>query len=189
MNHFNSIFISNFLSKIFSKNIDQIYINNNIIYCQINKKFLLVFVNFLKNNNNTQFKQVLDIWGVDYLEQENRFLVNYMFISLRFNIRLVLKVKLKENDFLDSITSFYSTAWLEREVWDMFGIFFFSNNDLRRILTDYGFEGYPLRKDYPIMGYTEINYDYESKRLVYTPINLTQEIRTYIYNNPWIDNK
>ena len=178
-----------YISKILKKKVEYIYINNNTIYCKIKSKDLKLFMNFFKNNYNLQFKQLLDIWAEDYLKTDGRFVINYLFLSVKFNIRLILKISLNEKEGIDSLVSDYKSAnWLEREVWDMFGIFFFNHNDLRRILTDYGFEGYPLRKDFPITGYTEVNYDFETKRILYTPLNLTQEIRSYIYLNPWIQN-
>ena len=178
-----------YISKILKKKVEYIYINNNTIYCKIKSKDLKLFMNFFKNNYNLQFKQLLDIWAEDYLKTDGRFVINYLFLSVKFNIRLILKISLNEKEGIDSLVSDYKSAnWLEREVWDMFGIFFFNHNDLRRILTDYGFEGYPLRKYFPITGYTEVNYDFETKRILYTPLNLTQEIRSYIYLNPWIQN-
>lgn len=187
MNQLKTIFLANYLNNIFFNQINSIYVKNNIVICNINAKFLKVFSLFLKQNFNTQFTQLLDVWGIDLLEVKKRFVVNYLFLSVVYNMRVIVKVHLLENEGIDSLTYLYnSTGWLEREVWDMYGIFFYNHFDLRRILTDYGFDGFPLRKDFPVTGFTEVNYDYEKKRILYTPISLTQEMRTYIYKNPWL---
>jgi NADH-quinone oxidoreductase subunit C len=128
----------------------------------------------------------VDILGVDYPEQEERFEVVYQFLSLRHNQRVRVKVTTDEDSPVPSVAGIYPSAiWYEREVWDMYGVFFADHPDLRRILTDYGFEGHPLRKDFPLTGYVELRYDDEQKRVVYEPVKLTQDFRTFDFLSPW----
>ena len=128
----------------------------------------------------------MDIWGVDFPSNKERFEVNYLLLSIRFNIRIIVKVTVNEEDAIESVEEIFSSAgWLEREVWDMFGVYFVGNKDLRRILTDYGFEGHPLRKDFPLSGYTEVRYDDGEKRIVVEPSELAQEFRYFNFNSPW----
>jgi NADH dehydrogenase (ubiquinone) Fe-S protein 3 len=141
---------------------------------------------FLKYHTNCQYKIISDICAVDYLNKFNRFEVIYNLLSIRFNARIRIKVIINELQSIDSITNIYKSAsWWEREVWDMFGIFFYNHPDLRRILTDYGFEGYPLRKDFPLSGYLEVYYNELKKRVVYEPIQLSQKYRLFEFNSPW----
>lgn len=149
------------------------------------KKIIPIFF-FLKNHTNSQFKILSDICVVDYINKKERFEVIYNLLSIRFNNRLKVKININELEPIDSITSIYKTAgWSEREAWDMFGIFFNNHNDLRRILTDYGFEGHPLRKDFPLSGYLEVYYNELKKRVVYEPLNLSQQYRLFEFNTPW----
>lgn len=141
---------------------------------------------FLKNHTNAQFKVLSDICVVDYINKKERFEIIYNLLSIRFNNRLKVKVCINELQSIDSIISIYKTAgWTEREAWDMFGIFFNNHPDLRRILTDYGFEGHPLRKDFPLSGYLEVYYNELKKRVVYKPLNLSQQYRLFEFNSPW----
>jgi NADH-quinone oxidoreductase subunit C len=141
---------------------------------------------FLRDDANCLFKQLIDLCGVDWPERELRFDVVYHLLSLKHNQRVRLKVRTDEDTPVPSVTSVYSCAgWFEREAWDMFGIFFADNPDLRRLLTDYGFEGHPLRKDFPLTGYVEVRYDDEQKRVVYEPVKLTQEFRRFDFLSPW----
>nr|AFQ02218.1 NADH dehydrogenase subunit 9 [Elongisporangium undulatum] len=141
---------------------------------------------FLKNHTNTQFKVLSDICVVDYINKKQRFEIIYNLLSIRFNSRLKIKVLINELQPVDSIVSVHNTAnWFEREAWDMFGIFFINHPDLRRILTDYGFEGHPLRKDFPLSGFLEVYYNELKKRVVYEPINLSQQYRLFEFNSPW----
>ena len=133
-------------------------------------------------------KVVSDIIAVDYPGRSNRFDIIYQILSQRYNSRMNVLVSIGELSSIPSITSLYKGAsWYEREVWDLFGIFFEGHPDLRRILTDYSFEGHPLRKDFPLTGYFEIFYDDTQKRIVYEPVSLVQEYRYFTFNNPWIE--
>ncbi|PKU25841.1 NADH-quinone oxidoreductase subunit C [Telmatospirillum siberiense] len=141
---------------------------------------------FLRDDANCQFKQVMDITAVDYPEREQRFEVVYNLLSLKHNQRIRVKVNTDEDTPVPTITGIYSAAdWFEREVWDMFGVTFADHPDLRRILTDYGFEGHPLRKDFPLTGFVERRYDDEQKRVVYEPVKLTQDFRNFDFLSPW----
>jgi len=141
---------------------------------------------FLKNHTNSQFKMLSDICAVDYINKKQRFEIIYNLLSIRFNNRLKIKISINELQPVDSVVSVFECAnWSEREVWDMFGIFFFNHPDLRRILTDYGFEGHPLRKDFPLSGFLEVYYNELKKRVVYEPINLSQQYRLFEFSSPW----
>ncbi|HEX9569399.1 MAG TPA: NADH-quinone oxidoreductase subunit C [Rhodospirillales bacterium] len=141
---------------------------------------------FLRDNVNCQFKLLVDICGADYPEREQRFEVVYHLLSLTHNNRIRVKVATDEQTPVPSVTGVFSAAnWFEREAWDLFGIYFSDHPDLRRILTDYGFEGHPLRKDFPLTGYVEVRYDDEQKRVVYEPVKLTQEFRSFDFLSPW----
>ena len=147
---------------------------------------LLKVLKFLRDDANCQFKQVMDICGVDYPESDRRFCVVYNLLSLTHNSRVRIKVWTDEMTPVPSATELFSAAgWWEREAWDMYGIYFADNPDLRRILTDYGFDGHPLRKDFPLTGYFEMRYDDEQKRVIYEPVKLTQEFRTFDFLSPW----
>lgn len=141
---------------------------------------------FLRDDANCQFRQLVFIAGVDYPERENRFEIVYHLLSLRHNQRMQVKVETDEKTPIQSVTGLFSSAnWFEREIWDMYGVAFDNHPDLRRLLTDYGFEGHPLRKDFPLTGYVEARYDDESKQVIYKPVKLTQEFRTFDSLNPW----
>lgn len=142
--------------------------------------------NFLKNHTGTRCSQLIDITAVDYPDRENRFTVVYNLLSVDLNSRIRLKTEVDGLTSVESVTTLYScAAWWEREVWDMFGIFFTNHPDLRRILTDYGFQGHPLRKDFPVTGYTEVRYDETEKRVIYEPLELSQEFRSFDFASPW----
>ncbi|HUL07223.1 MAG TPA: NADH-quinone oxidoreductase subunit C [Candidatus Acidoferrum sp.] len=141
---------------------------------------------FLRDHEKCLFKMLIDVCGVDYPDRTARFEVVYNLLSLKHNVRLRVKVAAAEDQPVPSIAGVYSTAgWFEREAWDLYGIYFADHPDLRRILTDYGFEGHPLRKDFPLTGYVEVRYDIEQKRVVYEPVNLRQEFRTFDFVSPW----
>ncbi|GAA6161253.1 NADH-quinone oxidoreductase subunit C [Ruegeria sp. HU-ET01832] len=147
---------------------------------------LVEFVEFLKSDPNCKFSSLVDITGVDYPERAKRFDVVYHFLSMYQNQRIRLRVSIREEDMVPSIVDVHPSAnWFEREVFDMFGILFSGHPDLRRILTDYGFRGYPLRKDFPTTGYTEVRYDEAEKRVVYEPVSLVQEYRQFDFMSPW----
>lgn len=141
---------------------------------------------FLRDDSQCQFKQLIDICGVDYPQRDARFDVVYHLLSLKHNQRVRVKVAVKEDATVPSTTSIFNAAgWFERECWDMFGIMFSGHPDLRRLLTDYGFQGFPLRKDFPMSGYVEVRYSDEHKRVVYEPVSLTQDFRSFDFMSPW----
>jgi len=143
-------------------------------------------VEFLKNDTACKFSSLIDITAVDYPERAKRFDVIYHFLSMYQNHRIRLRVAIREEDMVPSIVDAHASAnWFEREVFDMFGILFTGHPDLRRILTDYGFRGYPLRKDFPTTGYTEVRYDEVQKRVIYEPVKLVQEYRQFDFMSPW----
>ena len=144
------------------------------------------FVEFLRSDSACRFSTLVDITGVDYPDRPKRFDVVYHFLSMYQNQRIRLRVSVREEDMVPSIVSIHPSAnWFEREVYDMFGVLFSGHPDLRRILTDYGFRGYPLRKDFPTTGYTEVRYDEAQKRVVYEPVSLVQEYRQFDFMSPW----
>ena len=141
---------------------------------------------FLRDDSNCLFKMLIDVCGVDYPDREERFEVVYHLLSLKHNQRLRVKTTAGEDTPVPSIAGLYNSAgWFEREAWDLYGIYFADHPDLRRLLTDYGFEGHPLRKDFPLTGYVEVRYDNEQKRVVYEPVKLTQEFRSFDFESPW----
>ena len=141
---------------------------------------------FLKDDPRCRFEQLTDLCGVDYPERDPRFDVVYHLLSMSHNRRLRLKIGVNEDQPVPSVTDVYPSAgWWERETWDLYGIHFAGNPDLRRLLTDYGFSGHPLRKDFPLTGYVEVRYDSEQKRVVYEPVKLTQEFRRFDFLSPW----
>ena len=158
---------------------DQLYIN-------IESEDLLNVALFIKNNENTKFRQLIDITVVDYPENSQRFKVVYLFLSHEFNQRIILSYLINENEMILSLTSIFPAAnWMEREVFDMYGVKFKDHPDLRRILTDYGFEGHPLRKDFPLTGHTEVRYSEDQKKVISEPVKLEQNYRNFDYESPW----
>ena len=161
-------------------------INHGQLEIQIDKDSLLDVVIFLKKNNSTKFRQLIDITAVDYIGSENRFKMIYLFLSHEYNLRINITFSINENEVVNSLTKVFPSAnWMEREVFDMYGIKFNDHPDLRRILTDYGFSGHPLRKDFPITGHTEVRYSEEKKKVVYEPVKLEQNYRNFDYASPW----
>lgn len=174
------------LIKILSSFIIKAIIFKDNISLTVKKEQLLKVLFFLRNNSICQFKNLIDITCIDVPQKSPRFDLVYNLLSLRYKTRIRINIETSEFDPVPSIVSLYNGAnWLEREVWDMFGVFFSNHPDLRRILTDYGFEGFPLRKDFPLMGFVEVRYDDENKRIVYEPVELSQEYRTFEFENPW----
>ena len=148
---------------------------------------IVELMRFLRDDSQTMFWNIIDLCGVDYPQRKERFEVVYHVLSPRLNARLRVKVSTDEETPVPSITEIYPGAnWYEREAWDMYGILFTGHPDLRRLLTDYGFEGHPLRKDFPLTGYVEVRYDDEVKRVVYEPVNLRQEFREFDFESPWL---
>ena len=140
----------------------------------------------MRDDTQCKFEILLDVCGVDHLGRDQRFDVVYHLLSITNNYRVRVKVPVREGEAIPSVVWIYSSAgWFERETWDLFGIYFDGNEDLRRILTDYGFDGHPLRKDFPLTGFVELRYDDEQKRVVYEPVQLTQEFRRFDFMSPW----
>ena len=166
--------------------INSSFIKHNQLYFEIDKDDLLDVVIFIKTNNSTKFRQLIDITVVDYPEQTKRFKVVYLFLSHEFNQRIILNYLVSENEIIPSLTSIFPSAnWMEREVFDMYGVNFKNHPDLRRILTDYGFEGHPLRKDFPLTGHTEVRYSEEKKKVINEPVKLEQNYRNFDYESTW----
>lgn len=180
-------FTNSILSKLPATFSSVTIVDDHVIFLTTKENFLTT-LQFFKKHTNTQYQILVDITAVDYLEpSETRFELVYQFLSLRYNHRITIKYLAKALAMLPSATSLYkSSGWLEREVWDLFGLFFLEHPDLRRILTDYGFQGFPLRKDFPLSGYTELRYDEESKSIVYDSLELAQEFRVFELTTPWL---
>ena len=161
-------------------------IKHNQIYLETDKDDLIDVSLFLKTNSDTKFRQLIDITVVDYPEKNKRFDVVYLFLSHEFNHRLVLKYSISENEVIPSLTGIFPSAnWMEREVFDMYGVSFKDHPDLRRILTDYGFKGHPLRKDFPLTGHSEVRYSEDEKKVISEPVKLEQNFRNFDYESPW----
>ncbi len=161
-------------------------IKNDQIYLNIDSNDITDVILFLKNNENTNFKQLIDITAVDYPANEKRFKLVYLLLSHELNVRILIDCFINENEIPPSLTKIYPAAnWMEREVFDMYGIQFKDHPDLRRILTDYNFKGYPLRKDFPLTGHTEVRYSEEEKKVIYEPVKLEQNYRNFDYESPW----
>ena len=161
-------------------------IKHNQIYLKIDEADLTEVILFLKTNSKTKVRQLIDITAVDFPENEIRFKLVYLLLSHEFNQRIIIEIDVKEKEIVGSITSIFPAAnWMEREVFDMYGINFKDHPDLRRILTDYGFEGHPLRKDFPLSGHNEVRYSQETKKVIYEPVKLEQNYRNFDYESPW----
>ena len=161
-------------------------IKHNQIYIETDKEDIIDVAIFLKTNQDTKFRQLIDITVVDYPEQNQRFEVVYLFLSHEFNQRLIVKYSIAENEVIPSLTSIFPSAnWMEREVFDMYGIKFKDHPDLRRILTDYNFQGYPLRKDFPLTGFKEVRYSEQEKKVIYEDVKLEQNYRDFDFDSPW----
>lgn len=171
--------------------INSVKINKKIIEISVSPKNLNKVLFFFKNNNKSQFKQLIDICAIDFLGKDSkRFTLVYNLLSPHWNSRIFIRTSLNDLDSIKSATNVFKSAdWLEREVWDTFGIFFEKHPDLRRILTDYGFEGFPFRKDFPQTGFIEVRYDSQKKHVLYEPVEFAQEYRFFNYNNPWLQLK
>ena len=175
--------------KIISDSFNQkinFYNNDKYLGLNVNKSEIYSIIKFLKDNEHLLFNQLIDITAIDYPSRDLRFDIIYILISLTLNQRIILKSPVNENDNLDSISLIHKSAnWYERECYDLFGIKFINHPDLRRIMTDYNFEGHPLRKDFPLTGHTEVRYDDLEKKVVYEPVKLSQEFRNFDYSSPW----
>jgi len=161
-------------------------INFDQLFIDIDIENIISTILFLKTNEKCRFKQLIDITAVDYPEKEKRFKIVYLLLSHEKNLRIVINTHINEKVVVPSITKIFPSAnWMEREVFDMYGISFKDHPDLRRILTDYGFEGYPLRKDFPLTGHTEVRYSEAKKKVISEPVKLDQEYRDFDFESPW----
>jgi len=161
-------------------------INFGQLFVNIGIENLISSILFLKTNEKCKFRQLIDITAVDYPKKEKRFKIIYLLLSHENNLRIVISVSIDEKNSVPSITKIFSSAnWMEREVFDMYGITFRDHPDLRRILTDYGFEGYPLRKDFPLTGHTEVRYSEDKKKVISEPVKLDQHYRNFDFESPW----
>ena len=173
-----SINFANYLKKAIPSILFTLYEKELTIY--VNSVDLLKVMFFLKKHTTSKIEQLIDITAIDYPQRKLRFEVVYQFISITYNQRICISTSVNEGDSIDSLTSFYSSAgWYERETWDIFGVHFYNHPDLRRILTDYGFKGHPLRKDFPVTGFIETCYSEFNKRVIYEKVNLAQEYRLF----------
>jgi NADH-quinone oxidoreductase subunit C len=166
--------------------VDAVDISLDELAIVVRRETIVRVLTFLRDDVNCQFKQLMDVCAVDYPSRPERFEVVYNLLSLNHNRRIRVKVTTDEHSAVPTVTGVFSSAgWWEREAYDLYGIWFRDHPDLRRILTDYGFEGHPLRKDFPLTGYVEVRYDDEQKRIVYEPVKLTQDFRNFDFLSPW----
>jgi NADH-quinone oxidoreductase subunit C len=166
--------------------ISDAYVKNNSIFLHSSPAYSAALIAFLRDHEACQFKILTDVTASDNPANIERFEIIYNLLSLKYNARIVVKVPLAEDQTIPTLSNIYSAAlWYEREVWDMYGIFFSEHPDLRRILTDYGFEGHPLRKDFPLTGYVEVRYDQTAQKVIYEPVTLQQEYRHFDFISPW----
>jgi len=181
-----NFFVNNF-NHVFGEYDLNLYNKSNSFYLDINSiGFIHVVLFFLRDHESCFFKLLTDILVIDYPERDKRFTIVYCLLSLKYNTRLFARVQVDELVVIPSITSIYKCAcWMEREAWDMNGIFFENHPDLRRLLTDYGFEGHPLKKDFPLTGYVEVRYDDSQKRVIYESVEMAQEYRVFNFENSW----
>ena len=178
--------ISNILDTVVDKSDYNIEFKNGLYSLNLNQSSLIKVIKILKENEKLKFNQFIDLTAVDYPNKKNRFEMIYILLSVEFNLRIIIKFFINEDESVDSITKLFPAAnWYEREVWDLFGIAFNNHPDLRRLLTDYGFIGHPLRKDFPLSGNVEVKYDLNEKKVVYEPVNLTQSFREFDFESPW----
>jgi len=178
--------IKKILSDRFPERDIQTYYNNDELTVILSKSILLKVLNFLKDDKDFQFKQLIDICGVDYPNRLDRFEIVYHLLSVSLNQRIRVKLSVNDGDNVPSIVSIFDAAnWYEREVWDLYGVIFTDHPDLRRILTDYGFEGHPLRKDFPLSGFVQVKYDDSEKKVVNERVSLIQDFRKFDFESPW----
>ena len=175
-----------FINSELSSKIKKSIIENDELLIEINFQDLIEVVQFLKSNEKCKFRQLIDIAGVDYPDEEKRFQLVYLFLSHENNSRIKILLKVESNQTIISLTKIFPSAnWMEREVFDMYGIKFKNHPDLRRILTDYGFKGHPLRKDFPLTGFNEVRYSEKEKKVIYEPVKLEQNYRNFDFESPW----
>ena len=178
--------IEKIINSDLSTKIQNSFIKNDELMIEIYENELVEVIQFLKTNDKCKFRQLIDIAGVDYPDNEKRFKLIYLFLSHENNIRIKLSINFEANQLINSITKIFPSAnWMEREVFDMYGIKFKNHPDLRRILTDYGFKGHPLRKDFPLTGFNEVRYSEKEKKVIYEPVKLEQNYRNFDFESPW----
>ena len=178
--------LENLINSELASKIHSSIIENDELLIQISENNLLEVVQFLKSNDQCKFKQLIDVAGVDFPDKEKRFELVYLLLSHENNFRIKLSIHFEINQIINSITKIFPSAnWMEREVFDMYGIKFKNHPDLRRILTDYGFKGHPLRKDFPLTGFNEVRYSEKEKKVVYEPVKLEQNYRNFDFESPW----
>ena len=169
-----------------TKSIKKSEINFGQLSIEVYPEDIISTILFLKTNSKCKFKQLIDITAVDYPEREKRFKIVYLLLSLENNLRIIINTYIKENFLVSTISKIFPSAnWMEREVFDMYGVSFKDHPDLRRILTDYGFDGHPLRKDFPLTGHSEVRYSEENKKVIYEPVKLEQAYRDFDFESPW----
>ena len=178
--------LENIINSELSSKIKNSIIQNDELLIEIGENDLLDIVQFLKSDERCKLRQLIDIAGVDYPEEEKRFKLVYLFLSHENNYRIKLSIQFETNQAINSITKIFPSAnWMEREVFDMYGVKFKNHPDLRRILTDYGFKGHPLRKDFPLTGFNEVRYSEKDKKVIYEPVKLEQNYRNFDFESPW----
>lgn len=178
--------LGEYISESLGSAVTDARLHRDQLIVRVERERIVDVMTFLRDDATCRFQQLMNISGVDYPDERERFELCYELLSLHHNQRVRVKVTTDEDTPVDSVTAVYSSAnWFEREIWDLFGVFFADHPDLRRIMTDYGFEGHPLRKDFPLTGYVEPRYDDEQKRVVYEPVKLTQDFRTFDFMSPW----
>lgn len=178
--------LGEFIAAARSQDVSNVEVRNEELILRATPSSLLRVLAFLRDDSNCQFKVLVDVTAVDWPQRDMRFDVVYNLLSLKHNQRIRVKVAVDEDTAVPSAVSVFSSAvWFERETWDMYGVFFSDHPDLRRILTDYGFDGHPLRKDFPLTGYVEVRYDELEKRVVYEPVSLVQDFRYFEFMSPW----
>jgi NADH:ubiquinone oxidoreductase subunit C len=174
---------------LFKNWVEAAIIKPNLTILLVKYKNLHYIVSFFKYYFNSNFSALMDVWGVDYPHRVFRFEVNFLILNLSKPYRLIIRTCTNEYTPISSVSDLFDSAgWLEREVWDMYGVYFSGHKDLRRILTDYGFSGFPLRKDFPLTGYTEVRYDDSRKQVVLEPLEVSQELRLFNFKSPWENN-
>ena len=182
----NLLSLEKFVNSELTSKIQRSVVENDELLVETGVESLIDVIQFLKSNDNCKFKQLIDIVGADYPDDEKRFHLIYLFLSHELNQRIKLLIKFSEDTTINSLTKVFPSAnWMEREVFDMYGIKFKNHPDLRRILTDYGFKGHPLRKDFPLTGFNEVRFSEKEKKVIYEPVKLEQNYRNFDFESPW----
>ena len=178
--------LKNLINSELTSKVQNSFIKDDELTIEINENDLIEVTQFLKSNEKCKFRQLIDIAGVDFPDKEKRFKLIYLFLSHENNFRIKLSINFTPKQLINSLTKIFPSAnWMEREVFDMYGIKFKNHPDLRRILTDYGFKGHPLRKDFPLTGFNEVRYSEKEKKVIYEPVKLEQNYRNFDFESPW----